>query len=121
MHIFHIAYETDWQKAVQTGEYRISTRGRTLEQQGFIHASGAEQVAPVANLIYGSDEAALVVLVIDVDRLQPEIRYEFVPGSDAPFPHIYGAINADAVVDTLPLTHGPHGRYLFARPPDSSP
>jgi uncharacterized protein (DUF952 family) len=111
--IYHIASHTDWTKAVEVGEYRISTRGRTLEDQGFIHAGDAKQVAPVANLIYGSDEG-LIILVIDTDRLRSEIRYESVNGWDDPFPHIYGPINVDSVVETLPLERGANGQFIFS-------
>jgi uncharacterized protein (DUF952 family) len=113
MCIYHIASEADWRKATEDGAYRISTRGRTLDEQGFIHADDAEQVAPVANLIYRSDDG-LIVLVIDVDRLHPEARYDSVPGSDRPFPHVYGPLNIDAVVATLPLDRGPDGRFAFS-------
>ena len=68
--IYHIAFPADWKQAQLDGEYTMSTRGRTLEQQGFIHAGRAHQVAPVANVIYGVDDE-LLVLVIDEDRLKP--------------------------------------------------
>jgi uncharacterized protein (DUF952 family) len=113
MHIYHIASEADWQKATENGDYRISTRGKTLGEQGFIHAGDAEQVAPVANLIYGSDDG-LIVLIIDVDRLHSEVRYESVPGWYRPFPHVYGPLNIDAVIATLPLDRGPDGRFAFS-------
>src|SRR5439155_18205152 len=100
--IYHIANAADWQQAQEAGEYRRSTRGRSLEQQGFIHASTADQVAPVANAVYVGDQG-LLVLVIDEARLKPPIVYEPVPGWDKPFPHIYGPLNVDAVVNTLRL------------------
>ncbi len=112
MTIYHIAFATDWAQAQHDGEYRISTRGRTLEEQGFIHAGTADQVAPVANMIYGQ-ERELLVLVIDEDRLISDVRYDDVPGSDKPFPHIYGPLNVDAVVQTIPLEPGPGGRFAF--------
>ncbi len=113
MPIYHIAYAADWDRARTDGAYMISTRGRTLAQEGFIHASQTHQVAPVANRFYGADDA-LVVLVIDVDRLRSEVRHEEVPGAEGdPFPHIYGPLNIDAVVDVLPLPKGPDGRYAF--------
>jgi uncharacterized protein (DUF952 family) len=111
--IYHIAFPADWKQAQHDGEYTISTRGRTLEQQGFIHAGRAHQVAPVANAIYGVNDE-LLVLVIDEDRLKPDIRYEAVPGWDDPFPHIYGPLNLDAVVETSPLKRYPDGRFAFA-------
>ena len=110
--IYHIATGADWARAQRDGEYTTSTRGVTLEEQGFIHASTAEQVAPVANMFYqGLDD--LLVLVIDAERVAAEIRYEEVPGSEAPFPHIYGALNLDAVVGTRPLAAGEDGRFSF--------
>jgi uncharacterized protein (DUF952 family) len=110
--IYHIATGSDWAQAQRDGEYTTSTRGVTLSEQGFIHASTAEQVAPVANLFY-QGLTDLLVLVIDTDRVGPEIRYEQVPGSDAPFPHIYGPLNINAVVDTRPLAPGPDGRFAW--------
>ena len=110
--IYHIATAPDWAQAQRTGRYTMSTRDRTLAEEGFIHASAAGQVALVANAYYlGVPD--LVVLVIDPDRVGPEIRYELVPGSDAPYPHIYGPLNADAVVSTRPLEPGPDGEFTF--------
>jgi uncharacterized protein (DUF952 family) len=111
--IFHITTASDWAQAQAAGEYTTSTRGKTLAEQGFIHGSTAEQVAPVANMIY-KGLTDLLVLVIDTDRVQPEVRFERVPGWDDPFPHIYGPLNADAVVETWPLDPGPGGRFFFA-------
>ena len=77
--IYHIASAADWEQARRDGEYTTSTRGMSLAEQGFIHASTAAQVTPVANAFYGDDQD-LVVLVIDTGRLRPELRYEPVPG-----------------------------------------
>ncbi|HTX80884.1 MAG TPA: DUF952 domain-containing protein [Streptosporangiaceae bacterium] len=111
--IYHIATESDWAQAQADGEYTTSTRGSTLAEQGFIHGSTAGQVAPVANMIY-KGLPGLLVLVIDTDRVRPEIRYERVAGWDEPFPHIYGPLNADAVVVTRRLDPGPDGQFTFA-------
>ena len=100
--IYHLAYATDWERARRDGAYTVSTRGRTLAEEGFIHASQAHQVSPVADAFYRG-EPGLLVLVIDPDRLTSELVYERVPGADDPFPHIYGPLNVDAVVDTLPF------------------
>jgi uncharacterized protein (DUF952 family) len=110
--IYHIATAADWARAARDGQYTTSTRGRTLGEEGFIHASTASQVTSVANAYYRG-VADLVVLVIDPGRVVSEIRYELVPGSDAPYPHIYGPLNADAVVGTRPLQAGPGGEFTF--------
>ena len=77
--IYHIAAAADWERAVRDGQYTMSTRGLTLAEQGFIHASTAEQVPLVANAFY-RDVPDLLLLVIDTERVGPEIRYEPVPG-----------------------------------------
>ena len=109
--IYHIATAADWARALRDGRYTRSTRGRTLADEGFIHASTAGQVAAVANAFYRG-VFDLVVLVIDPDRVGPSIRYELVAGSS--YPHIYGPLNTDAVVGTRPLEPGPDGEFTFA-------
>jgi uncharacterized protein (DUF952 family) len=111
--IYHITGASDWAQARQDGAYRLSTLGRSLADEGFIHASTAPQVAPVANAFY-QEASDLLVLFIDTDRVQPEIRYEQVPGSADPFPHIYGPLNTDAVVQAIPLERDASGLFTFA-------
>jgi uncharacterized protein (DUF952 family) len=111
--IYHIATALDWARARRDGQYAISTRGKTLAEQGFIHASTAGQVALVANLAY-KGLLDLVLLVIETERVVAEIRWEDVPGSDSPFPHIYGPLNPDAVVEVRPFEPGPDGEFAFA-------
>lgn len=116
--IYHIATVADWERARRDGAYTTSTRGRTLEQEGFIHASTAGQTAATANRFYGGIGEPLVVLVIDADRLAAPLAYDEVPGSPERFPHIYGPLNLDAVVDVLPLDPGPDGTFAFEPPAD---
>jgi uncharacterized protein (DUF952 family) len=110
--IYHITARADWEQARRDGSYRLSTRGVTLAQEGFIHASTARQVPLVANAFYRGD-AGLVVLVIDTDLVEPEIRYEQPPGSGETFPHIYGPLSAAAVVGVRPLAADASGRFSF--------
>jgi uncharacterized protein (DUF952 family) len=111
--IYHIAKEADWQRARRDGQYTVSTLGRSLAEEGFIHASTAAQVAGVANAFYHGEDG-LVVLVIDPDLVGPEIRWEHVPGAGAPFPHIYGPLSPDAVTATLPLARDAAGLFTFS-------
>jgi uncharacterized protein (DUF952 family) len=112
--IYHIATRDDWEQARARGEYTRSTAGSTLAEEGFIHASQASQVTRTANKFYRDVPGELLVLVIDTGRLRSELRYEPVPGAELPFPHIYGPLNVDAVVETRPLEAGPDGRFAFA-------
>ena len=100
--IYHIAEAADWEQARRDGQYAMSTRGRTLAEEGFIHAATAEQV-PVVAAAYYQGVPDLLLLVIDPERVGPELRYEQVPGQPDPYPHIYGPLNLDAVLETRPF------------------
>ena len=118
--IYHIATADDWLQAVRDGEYTTSTIGRTLAQEGFLHASTAGQVNWVANRFYHDVPGDLVLLVIDTARLASPLRYEDVPGWDQPFPHIYGPLNPGAVIEAVPLRAGPDGTYAVEPPAASA-
>ena len=112
--IFHIAYADDWERALRDGEYRISTKGRTLEEQGFIHASfDRDQVSRVGELVYAAEERALVVLVVAVDALDAPVVAENLEGGAELFPHVYGPIPVGAVIATVPVSTD--GRRFVAR------
>lgn len=100
MRIYHIATEADWRRARQTGVYRTSTYGRTLAQDGFIHASRREQVALVLDLGYADVTEPLVLLEIETDLLDVPWRED--PVEDDTFPHIYGPLATRAVVGWRP-------------------
>lgn len=100
--IFHIATAADWRRTLETGSYTTSTVGRTLEEEGFIHASRRDQVQGVFDRYYTGLGEHLVLLTIDPARLTgAEVRVEAV-GDDS-YPHVYGPINRAAVVDVVPL------------------
>src|SRR5262245_45830848 len=111
--IYHIAYQRDWAEARSVGQYTVSTRGISLSEEGFIHASTAGQVADTANRFYAG-EADLIVLVINERLLEAPVRYEQVGSNGDVFPHIYGPVNTDAVLDTRPLQPGARGTFSFA-------
>ena len=74
--LLHITDVGAWAAASTTGQYRMSTRGVTLEEQGFIHCSLRHQLRPVAEVLFGDAGEDLVVLVIDADRLRAPVRFE---------------------------------------------
>ena len=106
-HIFHIATRADWDETLRSGTYTTSTVGRTLEEEGFIHASRPEQVAGVFERYYRSLGKPLVLLTIDPSRLtDAEVRFDHV--GDDTYPHVYGPINRAAVVESVPLDRHGH-------------
>jgi uncharacterized protein (DUF952 family) len=104
MLIHHIATAADWAEAQERGEYTTSTLGRTLAEEGYIHASRADQVDGVFSRFYADSTEPLVLLSIDTDLLGvPVVEEPPAPDVAETFPHIYGAIPVAAVVDVRPL------------------
>jgi uncharacterized protein (DUF952 family) len=99
--IFHVATLADWEAAQREGAYTTSTRGRTLAEEGFIHASRPEQVQPVLDRYYADATEPLVLLVIDPELLDAEVRVE--PVGDDTYPHVHGPLDPAAVVAVHPL------------------
>jgi uncharacterized protein (DUF952 family) len=103
--IFHIILSAVWDEAQSESVYR----GDTLDAEGFIHFSTREQVLFVANARY-KGHPGLLLLEIDTDKLSAPLKYE-APFEGAPsgldadphFPHLYGALNLDAVIAVHPF------------------
>jgi uncharacterized protein (DUF952 family) len=105
--IFHVTTTAEWEAARRSGSYTGSTRGKTLEEVGFIHCSFAEQTAGVVALLFSDCTDPLVLLQIDPAFVDAEIKVEPpVPGGDQDYPHIYGPLPVAAVVEVSPLTPG---------------
>ncbi len=102
--LFHIARIDDWKQARRDGAYRVSTRGKLLDDEGFIHLSFAHQVKPVADAFYRG-MTDLMLLELDPSRLEPPVVIE------ATFPHLYGEIDPQAVATVRPYRPGPDGTF----------
>jgi uncharacterized protein (DUF952 family) len=110
--IHHLALPDDWADAFIHGEYRMSTRGVTLEQEGFIHCSTRAQIEATANRFY-ADVSQLVLLTVDQDAVPSPIRFEPpAPGSTELFPHIYGPLPISAVITATFWIRGDSGWSL---------
>ncbi|TYL45971.1 DUF952 domain-containing protein [Nocardioides sp. BGMRC 2183] len=102
--IFHLALASDWRAARAAGAYTVSTRGRTLAEEGFIHASRADQWPGIRDAFYADVTEPLVLLQIDTDLLDvPVVEEEGDPGSGVTYPHLYGPLRVAAVVRALEL------------------
>jgi len=104
--IYHIVCSTDWPP--KAGLYR----GDTLESEGFIHCSTQEQLLLVANRLFRG-RTDLIGLAIDEAKVTSTIIYENLEGGTEHFPHIYGPLNADAVIESFDLPLGPDGRFTI--------
>lgn len=110
--LFHLAERRDWLAARAAGEYRMSTRGVTLAEQGFIHCSLRHQVRGVAQAFY-ADAGDLVLLRIDPRLVGHPVRFEAAaPGAER-YPHIYGPLPVAAVTEALPVARDQSGRLVL--------
>jgi uncharacterized protein (DUF952 family) len=97
MKIYHIVLPEAWE-AFDTGLYFP----QSLETEGFIHCSFAEQLDGVIKRYY-RDAKSVVILEIETDRLMSRVVKEPSTGSEI-YPHIYGPINRDAIVSVTKKT-----------------
>ena len=105
MRIFHIATEADWSEAQRTGAYTTSTIGVTLDEEGYLHASRADQWRGVQERYYADVSEPLLLLEIDTDLLDvPWVEELPSPEATETFPHIYGPLSPAAVVRATALS-----------------
>ena len=109
--IFHITSDGAWAAALEGGAYTADS----LAAEGFIHCSEADQYCWVANQRFQGRQD-LVLLHIDETRLQAAVVRENLEGGERMFPHIYGALNLDAVVQVTPFRPAATGEFA----PDAS-
>jgi uncharacterized protein (DUF952 family) len=96
--IYHVTTKGEWSKALERGYYEAPS----LALEGFIHCSQENQIAGVLErYFYGQKN--LVKLVIDINKLSSQLVFEWSPSSEDTFPHIYGPINKEAVIDMVEI------------------
>lgn len=108
--LFYILSRNDWDKARKTGVHNPET----LRSVGYLHASLAHQVLPVANSVFRG-RGGLVLLELDPSKLKSEVKNEDLRRSGSPYPHIYGPINADAVVAVHRFEPGRNGTFVWPK------
>jgi uncharacterized protein (DUF952 family) len=96
--IYHVTSQQEWTKATENGFYESPS----LAEEGFIHCSQENQVAGVLER-YFAGKNDLVKLVVDTDKLTSKYVFEWSPSTQDTFPHVYGPINLEAVVDVVLL------------------
>ena len=107
--IFHISKREQWEKTKLERVYRTDT----LASQGYIHCSNSQQIVKVANVKYHGQKE-LVLLYITTDRVQSEIKYENA-GNEELYPHIYGPLNIDAIVNVIDFKPTENGNFVLPK------
>jgi len=94
MKIYHIITPEVWSKFKDEKFYEAES----LQTEGFIHCSFAEQIETVLNRYYKDTERVLL-LEIETEKLTSELINEPSTNGEI-YPHIYGKINKEAVDKT---------------------
>ncbi|MFV1452621.1 DUF952 domain-containing protein [Bacillus mycoides] len=95
--ITKVITKRNWEIAKTTREINE----KSLIEEGFIHCSLLDQALIVAET-YFSHEEDVLLLTIDPSLVKAEIKYELATNGQE-YPHVYGVINVDAIVDVVPL------------------
>lgn len=95
-YIYHVTTLKEWEQAKLNGEYKPSQ----FEQEGFIHCSVEQQIPGVLDRFY-KGQTGLVKLKIEKTKLQRPLLFELAADLDELFPHIYGSLNLDSVVEEI--------------------
>jgi len=107
MIILHCMPKTTWEKVRHEpyfGEESVAV-------EGFVHCSSVEYFWRVAPN-FRNETDALVLLLIDTERVPAEIRWEDADNCGREYPHVYGAIPTAAVTEVLPFLRGEDGSWL---------
>jgi uncharacterized protein (DUF952 family) len=96
--IYHVTTAAEWNTAKQKGFYEAAS----LKEEGFIHCSQEHQVAGILER-YFADKTGLVKLVIDTDKLTSRFVFDWSTSIRDTFPHVYGPLNINAVIDVIAI------------------
>ncbi len=102
--IYHIVPARDWEQAAEP------YASASLQAEGFIHCSAAEQVPRVAAALFAG-RTDLLLVEIDPGHLEVPVRWEDCYETGEEFPHIYGPLPRDAVVDIRVYVPDQRGRF----------
>lgn len=76
----------------------------SIDTEGFIHACSESQINYVLARFY-KDQGPLSLLKVDPNLIKPEVKYEGATNNPelGLFPHIYGQLNTDAIVEVTEI------------------
>ncbi|MGN1347756.1 MAG: DUF952 domain-containing protein [Acutalibacteraceae bacterium] len=97
MYIIHCLKEKTWDEYKSQKYYGEES----LNRFGFIHCSEITTYQWVAPN-FKNETDNLVLLVIDTDKVESKVVWEDLSNCSVAYPHIYGLLNTDAVVEAVP-------------------
>jgi uncharacterized protein (DUF952 family) len=103
---FHLVPHEVWARQAPGAPYAAAS----LEAEGFVHCTdGADELIATANRYYRDDPRAYVALTIDLDEVGAPWSVEDAAGI---YPHVHGAIPAEAIIGVQPVLRDHDGRFV---------
>jgi len=96
--IYHITTTQAWEEA-QAKQLYLPT---DFAKDGFIHCSIDRQIEGVLERFY-QGQTGLVKLKIEKSKVQRPVLFELAEDLNEMFPHIYGPLNLDSVVEVISI------------------
>lgn len=93
MKIYHIVTPEVW----ETFEDKDFYEAESLEGEGFIHCSFADQLDGVLQRYY-KDAEKVLILTLDTEKLSSKLVNEASTNNEI-YPHIYGKINKSSIIN----------------------
>lgn len=104
-----MAKKNDYENALGTSFYGEFS----IKKDGFIHCSKIEDLVNVANDNLKSIKDDLLILFIDINKVKSEIKWEERGCKKIKFPHIYGLLNMDDVINVIPFLKNKDGDFYL--------
>ena len=92
--IYHIVESDVWRNKIKDGFYYPDS----LKSEGYVHCCMENQIRNVLSQWF-PDQNKLELLVVKPEQLDSPLIFENTEGGEELFPHIYGPINLNAVVE----------------------
>jgi uncharacterized protein (DUF952 family) len=91
--LLHVCTREEWNDCLSHPWYKP----KNFERDGFVHCCLENQLEGVLER-YFVNRRDLILLTVDEQELEAELKYERGEAKES-FPHIYGVINRDAIVN----------------------
>ncbi|MEM7549103.1 MAG: DUF952 domain-containing protein [Bacteroidota bacterium] len=92
--IYHLCTQNQW----NTQKDSVWYEDPSLKTERFIHACLEDQIKGVKNRFF-SGQNDLLLLKIDPHKVNAEVRFESAKDVEDVFPHIYGKINKNSIIE----------------------
>ncbi len=111
--VFCLMEKSAFEDAVRSGDYEPES----LAGEGFVHCSQLHQTVEVADAFYASITNVVLTRIerakVHSNILDEEAADERFQGRGESFPHIYGPLNMDAVVEVADMPRDETGRFIL--------